>query len=107
MTTKKAGDEMRTAKEIRGMIALLRLQRAAIPRHSAFGDDNHARIDTEISCLESAVKADAGMVESLREGEYEAYDDTKLRIYDWVLNESDEAPVEADDIWVKKARDSR
>ena len=45
---------MKTNKEIDETIGLLKLQRLGIPRHSFFGDDNHANIDAQVEVLEKA-----------------------------------------------------
>lgn len=48
----------RTKNEIDIQIAGLKAMKITLPRRSAFGDDNHAKIDAQISVLEGNKKPD-------------------------------------------------
>lgn len=97
---------MRTKKEIKEQIRLLRLQRKGIPAFSSFGDNNHKRIDGEIAALEKALTLSEADVKKQQDRHMDDEDGTVLRTFDWILGESDESPVEdgEDDIWIKKAK---
>jgi hypothetical protein len=98
---------MRPAAEIREQLRLLKLQREAMPRHSAFGDDNHASLDRSIEALERAIKGERDKILRMREMAWDAedYNAGEVAALDWVLCDSDDLPVEDGeaDVWVKKA----
>lgn len=90
----------RTAAQIKKAVELLKLQRQGIPRHSFFGDDNHHIIDQQVRVLEDALKMD---VVDLEDASDNAHDEARVAAFDWVLCKTDDALVEEDDLWVKKA----
>lgn len=95
--------EKRTAKTINRTIELLKLQRIGIAERSFFGENNHASIDATVRILERALKQDPLDIEEARDAHMDDENLDILAVYDWVLCETDDAPVEEDDPFVKKA----
>lgn len=95
---------MKTRKEIKDQIELLKLQRKGIPHHSGFGDDNWASIDMQVRVLELALEQDEMEIEVALE---DAEDQARRDALDWVLGNTDEDLVEPSDPWVKKAREAK
>jgi len=97
---------MKNKKEIKEQIRLLRLQRKAIPRNSAFGDDNHENIDRQVRVLERALAAkDQYEIEEMRDDALEVCGDIEAIVsaWDWACGDLSDDLVEADDLWVKRA----
>jgi 5'-deoxynucleotidase YfbR-like HD superfamily hydrolase len=102
---------MKTAKEIEEMIRREKVLLNTMPKRSQFGDDNHGNILKEIDALEKCLnnietygQFAGGHIACLADDEYddEMGDEApQTVVYDWVLERSEQEPVEADDYWLK------
>lgn len=88
---------MKTKEQIQGQIEWLRLNKNKIPSQSAFGDDNHEKIDAEIITLEQIFSDDISDEDGAEElAEEKGWDDDTracaLAIIAWITDESADSP---------------
>jgi len=89
---------MRTNEEIKTEIAALEACKSYAPSHTAFGDDNHAKIDIQLSFLRDEIDEYEMDTDDYTDGERDAVMEAKQ----WRDSDSDEAPSAGWDIFKKQ-----
>jgi hypothetical protein len=82
---------MPTPKEITAEIKALEECKGYIPHHTAFGEDNHAFVDTQIAVLRGEIDHEDDSTEEWEERP-EREQNAIIEARDWLTGDSDESP---------------